>query len=130
MAGLSAHRDPFDLLVDAVEDYAIFLLDPGGHVISWNPGAERIKRYSENEILGEHFSIFYTEEQRSQGLPVRLLDRALEEGPITHEGLRMRKDGSTFHAHVVITAVFDEYGSHRGFAKVTRDTSERPQAKL
>jgi len=125
---LREQRERFDLFVDAVEDYAIFMLDPDGYIISWNRGAERIKGYTENGILGSHFSTFYTEDQRDAGLPERLLARALEDGSAEHRGPRVRADGTTFQAHVVITAVFDENGTHRGFVKVTRDLSERRTA--
>lgn len=117
---LHEERQRFELFINAVEDYAIFMLDPDGYVISWNTGAERIKGYDEEEILGEHFSIFYTDEQRDAGLPERLLDRALQDGSVEHKGPRVRKDGSTFQADVVITAVYDENEELRGFGKVTR----------
>jgi PAS domain S-box-containing protein len=121
---LFKERQRFGLFVDAVEDYAIFMLDPEGYVITWNTGAEQIKGYAEDEILGKHFSTFYTEKQRAEGLPDRLLDRALEDGAVESEGPRVRKDGSTFRANVVITAVHDEDGAHRGFGKVTRDLTD------
>lgn len=121
---LFKERQRFDLFVDAVEDYAIFILDPDGYIITWNTGAEQIKGYSQDEILGKHFSVFYTESQREEGLPDRLLEQAMDNGSVEHTGPRVRKDGDTFHAQVVITAVYDEEGTHRGFGKVTRDVSD------
>jgi PAS domain S-box-containing protein len=115
----------FRLLVDSVKDYAIFLLDPSGHVLTWNQGAERIKGYKPQEIIGQHFSLFYPEEARETRWPHRELEIAAKEGRFTDEGLRVRKDGSTFWANVVITALRDDKGELRGFSKVTRDLSER-----
>jgi PAS domain S-box-containing protein len=114
----------FSAFVSAVKDYAIFMLDPDGYITSWNTGAERLKGYTEDEILGNHFSIFYTEPQREAGLPERLLDEALATGSVEHVGTRVHKDGSTFQADVVITAVYDEDDTLRGFGKVTRDISD------
>jgi PAS domain S-box-containing protein len=115
----------FRLLVDSVKDYAIFLLDPTGRVSTWNQGAERIKGYSALEIIGQHFSRFYPREAIESKWPERELEMATNEGRYTDEGLRVRKDGSTFWAHVVITALRDKDGTLRGFAKVTRDLTER-----
>ena len=120
--------DQFRLLVDQVKDYAIFMLDPGGHVRTWNRGAERIKGYRADEIVGHHFSRFYTEEDVRAGKPERELAVAAAEGRCEDEGIRVRKDGSTFRASVVITALRDEDGSLRGFSKVTRDVTERRRA--
>lgn len=117
------------LLIETVQDYAIFLIDPAGYVISWNAGAERIKGYRADEILGKHFSIFYTEEARAAGLPERDLERAAREGRFEDEGWRVRKDGSYFWANAVINAVRDDSGRLIGFAKVTRDLTERRQAE-
>ncbi|RQG98082.1 PAS domain S-box protein [Natrarchaeobius chitinivorans] len=117
-------RERFHSLIDAVEEYAIFRLDPGGHVVSWNEGAGEIKGYDTEEILGEHFSTFYTPQDRAEGVPDRNLEKAADEGSITDEGWRVRKDGSRFWADVTITAVYDD-GTHRGFLKVTRDTTDR-----
>lgn len=114
-------RKRLDLFVEAVEDYAIFMLDHNGYVTTWNEGANRLEGYTKDEILGKHVSTFYTESQREQGLPENLLARALADGSAEHRGPRVRKDGTTFLAHVVITAVYDEDGNHRGFGKVTRD---------
>ncbi|MFY9912952.1 MAG: PAS domain-containing sensor histidine kinase [Candidatus Sulfotelmatobacter sp.] len=115
----------FRSLVDSVKDYAIFLLDPDGTVATWNQGAERIKGYKASEILTKHFSVFYPKEARESKWPDRELEIAAKEGRFADEGLRVRKDGSTFWAYVVITALRGEDGELRGFAKVTRDLSER-----
>jgi PAS domain S-box-containing protein len=115
----------FRLLVDSVVDYAIFMLDPSGIVTNWNTGAARIKGYTAGEIVGQHFSRFYTPEDRASGLPLRALDTAAREGRYESEGWRMRKDGSRFFASVVIDAIHDETGELIGFAKVTRDITER-----
>jgi PAS domain S-box-containing protein len=115
----------FRLLVDGVKDYAIFLLDPKGIVATWNQGAERIKGYTAREIIGRHFSVFYPKEAYESGWPDRELEIAGKEGRFVDEGMRVRKDGSTFWASVVITALRDERGELRGFSKVTRDLTER-----
>ncbi|MGC1789255.1 MAG: PAS domain-containing sensor histidine kinase [Terriglobales bacterium] len=115
----------FRLLVESVKDYAIFLLDPSGKVSTWNQGAERIKGYKAQEIIGQHFSRFYPREAIESKWPDRELEIASKEGRYTDEGLRVRKDGTTFWAHVVITALRDDTGVLRGFSKVTRDLTER-----
>lgn len=115
----------FRLLVQSVKDYAIFLLDPNGNVSTWNQGAERIKGYKAHEIVGQHFSRFYPSDAQDSKWPDRELEIAAKEGRFSDEGLRVRKDGSTFWAHVVITALRDDTGELRGFSKVTRDLSER-----
>src|SRR5688572_1381647 len=117
-----------ELLVQNVTDYAIYMLDPTGIVSSWNAGAARFKGYRAEEIIGEHFSRFYTDEDRATGLPARALRLALDEGRFEAEGWRVRKDGSRFWANVVIDPVHDEDGRHVGFAKVTRDLTERKLA--
>jgi PAS domain S-box-containing protein len=117
-----------DLLVQNVTDYAIYMLDPTGIVSSWNAGAARFKGYRADEIIGEHFSRFYTDEDRATGLPARALQIALAEGRFEAEGWRVRKDGSQFWANVVIDPVHDESGRHVGYAKVTRDLTERKLA--
>jgi PAS domain S-box-containing protein len=117
------------LLVDGVLDYGIFMLDPGGHVISWNAGAERIKGYRAEEILGRHFSTFYPPEDVAAGKPERELEEAIAEGRLEDEGWRVRKDGTRFWGNVVITALFDESGELRGFGKVTRDMTARRAAE-
>jgi PAS domain S-box-containing protein len=117
------HR--YRLLIDAVHDYAIFMLDSSGIVTSWNPGAQRAKGYSADEIVGRHFSVFYTGEDVVAGKPGALLAAAAAQGSAEDEGWRIRKDGSRFWANVVITAVHDESGVLQGFAKITRDLSEQ-----
>jgi PAS domain S-box-containing protein len=124
---LRRSEEMFRLLVASVREYAIFLLDPEGHVLTWNAGAERIKGYSAEEIIGKHFSQFYPEED--QWKPERELEIARQEGAVEDEGWRLRKDGSRFWANVVITAVHDDRGSLRGFTKVTRDLTERRRAE-
>ncbi|WP_151637853.1 hybrid sensor histidine kinase/response regulator [Noviherbaspirillum aerium] len=119
----------FELLVSGISDYAIYMLDPGGIVTSWNAGAERFKGYRADEIIGHHFSRFYTREDQESGLPQRALDIALEHGKFEAEGWRVRKDGTTFWTSVVIDAIFDTEGEHIGFAKVTRDITERKRAQ-
>src|SRR5205085_5606013 len=115
----------FQLLVSAVRDYAIFMLDPNGNIVTWNAGAQRIKGYTADDIIGKHFSIFYPEEDKQSKKPERELEIAERTGVYEEEGWRLRKDGSRFWANVVITAVHDEHGNLRGFAKVTRDITER-----
>ena len=124
LEALAESERRFRLLVNAVVDYAIYMLDPGGIVTQWNPGAERIKGYTAREIVGRHFSCFYTEEDRRNGLPARALDIARREGRYESEGWRLRKDGTRFWANVVIDTVRDESGEIAGFAKVTRDRTE------
>lgn len=119
----------FRLLVKSVKDYAIFLLDPGGHVATWNEGAQRIKGYTESEILGHHFSQFYPRSVAESGWPDYELKVAAEEGRFEDEGWRVRKDGTMFWADVVITALRDDSGRLVGFAKVTRDLTERRAAE-
>ena len=122
-------EEMFRLLVGSVTDYAIFMLDPDGRVATWNDGAHRIKGYEREEILGRHFSIFYPEEDVRAGKPQRLLQIARAEGRVEDEGWRVRKDGTRFLADVIITAVHDDHGTLRGFAKVTRDVSARKNAE-
>src|SRR5437016_7386628 len=119
----------FRLLVDSVIDYAIFMLDTEGRVVTWNPGAERIKGYRAQEIRGRHYSCFYPEEARRAGTPAHLLQVAASQGRCEDEGWRLRKDGSRFWANVVITAVRDGAGRLLGFSKVTRDLTERRRAQ-
>jgi PAS domain S-box-containing protein len=120
----------FRLLVEGVVDYAIYMLSPEGLVSNWNAGAERIKGYGAEEIVGEHFSRFYTAEDREARVPWRALETARSEGRYEAEGWRQRKDGTRFWASVVIDAIRDESGELIGFAKVTRDLTERRQAQL
>jgi PAS domain S-box-containing protein len=118
----------FQLLVDAVIDYAIYMLDLDGHVVSWNSGAERLKGYSREEIIGQSFARFYTPEDLQAGVPEKALRVARETGRFEAEGWRVRKDGTRFWASVVIDAVRDQHGKTVGFAKVTRDVTERQRA--
>ncbi|MGZ5417389.1 MAG: PAS domain S-box protein [Nocardioides sp.] len=122
---LRRSEERFRLLVETVQDYAIFMLDPDGRIVSWNAGAQRSKGYSAEDIIGQHFRVFYPEEQQTRRHPEHELEIALRVGRYEEEGWRVRKDGTTFWANVVITAVFDETGRHVGFAKVTRDSTER-----
>ncbi|AWY39227.1 PAS domain S-box protein [Pseudomonas putida] len=119
----------FRLLIDAVVDYAIYMIDPDGIITSWNAGARRFKGYEEAEILGHHFSRFYTEEDRRAGMPQRALDTALREGRFEGEGWRVRKDGTHFWCHVVIDPIRDPSGTLLGFAKITRDLTDRKMAE-
>ena len=120
----------YRLLIQSVVDYAIYLLTPEGIVANWNPGAQRAKGYLADEIVGRHYSLFYSEAERAAGLPAHNLEQARCKGRFEEVGVRLRKDGSAFHAHVVIDAVHDDDGRLVGFAKVTRDISERHQQEL
>jgi PAS domain S-box-containing protein len=122
---LRQSEERFRLMVESVRDYAIFMLDPEGRVQSWNAGAQAIKGYSAHEVLGKHFSIFYTADDIASGKPARALEQALRTGRNHDEGWRVRKDGSVFWADVTVTPVHDTEGRLRGFAKVTHDMSER-----
>ena len=124
-AGLGESERQFRLLVQNVTDYAIYMLDPEGHIATWNPGGERIKGYARDEIIGQHFSRFYTDEDRAAGEPARALETARTQGRYEKEGWRLRRDGSRFWASVVIDPVRDEEGRLIGYAKITRDISER-----
>jgi PAS domain S-box-containing protein len=119
----------FRLLVEAVQDYAIFMLDPLGNIKTWNAGAQRIKQYAASEIIGKHFSIFYPEEDKRHQKPQWELEVAAKEGRFEDEGWRIRKDGSRFWANVIITALRDKSGKLVGFGKVTRDFTERMEVK-
>ena len=133
MAGVrqkkNAKADPFKLLVQSIVDYAIYMLDLNGFVTSWNAGAERIKGFQTEEIVGKHFSTFYTEEDREAGMPQKVLDTARAEGKFSGEGWRVRKDGSRFWASVVVDRINDENGELIGFAKITRDMTEQREAQ-
>ena len=118
----------FRLLVQGVTDYAIYMLDRDGRITNWNAGAEAIKGYGEQEIVGEHFSRFYTDDDRSTGEPQRALQTALTEGKYEREAWRVRKDGSLFWASVLIDPIFDDNGQHVGFAKITRDITDKKRA--
>ena len=128
-AALYESEQRFRLLVQGVRDAAIYMLDTGGHVSNWNAGAALIKGYAADEIVGQHFSRFYTEEDRASGEPQRALETALTEGKYEKEAWRVRKDGSLFWAHVLIDPIFNEEGVHVGFAKVTRDATERKRTQ-
>jgi PAS domain S-box-containing protein len=119
----------FRLLVEAVIDYAIYMLDPTGHVVNWNQGAQRIKGYTRDEIVGQHYSRFYTEEDRQKELPKEVIATATRSGKYEGEGWRVRKDGSKFWANVTVSAIRDPSGRLLGFAKVTRDLTERREAE-
>jgi PAS domain S-box-containing protein len=127
---LKLSEEQFRLLVQGVTDYAIYMLDPEGNVSNWNLGAQRIKGYSPEEIIGRHFSQFYTVEDRAAGEPRRALETALREGKFEKESWRVRKDGTRFWAHVVIDPLRDETGTLLGFAKITKDITERREAQI
>ena len=128
-AALAASEEQFRLLVSGVKDYAIFMLDPTGHVVTWNAGAERIKGYRPDEIIGQHFSRFYPPEDLAAGKTEHELEVATRTGKYEEEGWRVRKDGTRFWASVVITALRDATGELCGFGKVTRDLTERREAE-
>jgi PAS domain S-box-containing protein len=119
----------FQYLISGISDYAIYMIDPSGFITSWNAGAQRFKGYDEHEIIGQHFSRFYTPEDQAGGLPARALGIALAEGKYDAEGWRVRKDGTRFWAHVVIDPIYNEEGRLLGFAKITRDATERKRAE-
>jgi PAS domain S-box-containing protein len=125
---LRESEERFRLLVQGVTDYAIYMISLQGEITNWNAGAERIKGYTRDEILGSHFSRFYTEADRARGMPARAMAIAAGEGRFEQEGWRVRKDGTHFWAHVVLDPIYDDAGKHIGYAKVTRDITERKQA--
>jgi len=127
---LRRSEEQFRLLVQGVSDYAIYFLTPEGNVSSWNQGAQRIKGYSPDEIIGKHFSRFYTEEDRAAGGPEAALETVRREGRFEKEGWRVRKDGTRFYASVVIDAIRDAQGKLIGFAKITRDITERRESQM
>ncbi len=122
---LRKSEERYHRMVAEVEDYAIILLDREGNIVNWNKGAEKIKGYSADDIVGKHFSLFYREEDRATGLPLRLLQTAVDTGRASHEGWRRRKDGTLFWGSIVLTALHDEENNVTGFSKVTRDLTER-----
>ena len=125
-----SEQQRFQLLVNSITDYAIYMLDRTGRVATWNPGAERFKGYTADEIIGQNFSVFFTPEDQVAGLPQRALKIALAEGRFEAEGWRVRKDGSRFWANAILDPILDPQGNHVGFAKVTRDiTAKREQEK-
>ena len=119
----------YALLINSITDYAIYMLDASGHVTSWNPGARRFKGYEAGEILGQHFSRFYTEEDKAAGVPARALQTAATEGKFETEGWRVRKDGTRMWVHVVIDPIFTDAGELIDFAKITRDITEKREAE-
>lgn len=127
LAGEESER--LALFISSVTDYAIYMLSVDGHVVSWNAGAQRFKGYSASEIVGQHFSRFYTDEDRARGLPLMALAQAAQSGKFEAEGWRVRKDGSRFWASVVIDAIRDQHGQLLGFAKVTRDITDKREAQ-
>ena len=126
---LRQSEDQFRALVQSVDEYAIYMLDPLGNVTTWNSGAEKLKQYSAAEIIGKHFGCFYTTEDVAAGKPQRNLDEAQRKGHITDHGIRIRKDGSTFQAEVVLSALRDSTGELRGFSKVTRDITDQIRSR-
>src|SRR5262249_53213060 len=122
---LRQSEERFRLMIESVVDYAIFMLDPTGNITTWNAGAQRINGYTANEIVGKHFSCFYSAEDVAAGKPQRELQTAIREGRVEDEGWRVRKDRSQFWANVIITALFDSHGTLRGFAKITRDLTAK-----
>jgi PAS domain S-box-containing protein len=126
---LKESEERFRLMIEGVKDYAIFIIDPEGYIVSWNQGAKEIKGYSEDEILGKHISIFYTDEEIQRGEPEYNLKIASETGRHESEAWRIRKDGSRFWANVIFTSLYDDSGNLRGFSKVTRDITERKKSE-
>src|SRR5688500_1013421 len=120
-----ADAEQYRVLVEAITDYAVYMLDPLGTVTSWNPGAQRFKGYKASEIIGQNFSQFYTPEDRAAGLPQKALAIAASTDRFETEGWRVRKDGTRFWASVVIDAIHNNKGALIGFAKITRDISEK-----
>lgn len=127
--GLSSTEREFRMLVQGVRDYAIYMLGPDGYITNWNAGAELIKGYTADEIIGRHFSTFYTEEDQLRGEPQRSLEAAVRENTFQNEAWRVRKDGSLFWASVVIDPIYDEHGTLLGFAKITRDITEKRRSQ-
>ncbi|HET7897356.1 MAG TPA: PAS domain S-box protein, partial [Flavisolibacter sp.] len=126
---LRESEERYRLMVEGVKEYAIFMLDTTGHIVSWNDGAKRLKGYSANEIIGKHFSIFYTAEDLETKKPERELKIAIATGKYEEEGWRIKKNGSLFWANIVITALFNQHNQHIGFSKVTRDLTERKDSE-
>src|ERR1700738_220372 len=117
------------LIVETVHDYAIYMLDRDGHVMTWNPGGERIHGYATDEILGKHFSRFFTQRELDRGHPITMLTQAAERGRVEDQGWRVRKDGTRFWAESVLTAIRNNYGELTGYAKITRDFTDRKRAE-
>src|SRR5437762_5074001 len=121
--------EQFHILVDSVEEYAIYMIDPTGKVVTWNTGAQKIKGYTAQEIVGKNFACFYTAEDVAGGKPQRNLREAARRGHIRDQGLRVRKDGTTFEAEVILTALRDAKGNIRGYSKVTRDITDQIRSR-
>src|SRR5438128_3135533 len=121
--------EQFHILVDSVEEYAIYMLDESGKIVTWNTGAKKIKEYTAEEIVGKNFACFYTADDDAAGKPQRNLREAARRGYIRDQGLRVRKDGSTFEAEVVLTALIDEKRNVRGYSKVTRDITDQVRSR-
>ena len=128
-SALQETEEQFHMLVDSVEEYAIYMLDPTGNIVTWNAGAQKIKQYTAEEITGKNFACFYTAEDVAADKPQRNLREAARTGHIREQGLRVRKDGSTFHAEVVLTVLRDNAGEIRGFSKVTRDMTDQIRSR-
>src|SRR5436853_1189685 len=130
-SNLALHQtaEQFHILVDSVEEYAIYMLDPNGNVVTWNRGAQKIKGYTAQEIVGKNFACFYTAEDVAGGKPQRNLREAARRGHIRDQGLRVRKDGTTFEAEVILTALIDEKRNVRGYSKVTRDITDQVRSR-
>src|SRR5262249_25619305 len=126
---LQETAEQFHILVDSVEEYAIYMLDPNGNIITWNTGAQKIKGYTAEEIIGKNFASFYIADDVAAGKPQRNLREASRHGYIRDQGLRVRKDGSTFEAEVIITTLRDNTGKIRGFSKVTRDITDQIRSR-
>jgi PAS domain S-box-containing protein len=122
-------EDIYRLLIEGIKDYAIFLIDPDGHIATWNAGAKKINQYEQEEVIGKHFSLFYTPESISKNYPAYELEQALKNGRFEDEGWRVRKDGIVFWANVIFTPIYNDSGKHLGFSKITRDLSERKKAE-
>jgi PAS domain S-box-containing protein len=126
---LDPTEEQFHMLVESVEEYAIYMLDPTGNIVTWNSGAQKMKQYTAEEIIGKNFACFYTAEDVAAEKPQRNLRRAARKGRIRDQGLRVRKDGSTFYAEVILRAMRDSAGELRGFSKVTRDITEQVRSR-
>src|SRR5436309_7736814 len=126
---LDPTEEQFHMLVESVEEYAIYMLDPTGNIVTWNSGAQKMKQYTAEEIIGKNFACFYTAEDVAAEKPQRNLREAARQGHIREQGLRVRKDGSTFRAEVALTALRDSAGKIRGFSKVTRDMTDQIRSR-
>src|SRR3954447_13262405 len=129
VTNIAGKHNLYQKMIEEIQDYAIILLEKNGYIQNWNKGAEKIKQYSEEEIIGKHFSIFYLPHDLKNNLPQRLLKEAESTGVAGHEGWRKRKDGSRFWGSITITAIHDENRNVIGFCKVTRDLTDRKQAE-